>query len=319
MSASFKRRTLFPLWPEAPLPEGVSEATLMDFLESVRIVDAPEEELRTYCREDFWRFVRTYNLVRELDGKCLELGANPYFITMLLREFTNLDLTLANYFDSARPRRHFFRPFGNPRAMRQAISFRDRQSDEESEITLVSSLFDIESERFPFANEEFDVVLCCEIIEHLTSDPLAALREIKRVLRTGGVFVLTTPNVNRLENVVKMITGVNIYDPYSGYGPLGRHNREYNKHELYVLLTYLGFELDCLESADVHENPSLETIDWNELTPLVKDREHDLGQYLFVRAYNTHPAGTKRPDFLFRSYPDGEVEPVPAFGAGNGG
>jgi len=40
---------------------------------------------------------------------------------------------------------------------------------------------------------------------------------------------------------------------------------------------------------------------------LVKHREHDLGQYLFVRARNSRPAGEKRPKFLFQSYPPGEL------------
>ena len=90
--------SVFPLHPPVQLPEGVSESTLRAFLESVRVTEGSPEELLTYCREDFWRFVRTYNLVQGLTGNCLELGANPYFTTMLLREFTDLDLLLANYF-----------------------------------------------------------------------------------------------------------------------------------------------------------------------------------------------------------------------------
>jgi len=45
----------------------------------------------------------------------------------------------------------------------------------------------------PFQSNSFDVVFSSEVIEH-TSDPLAATRELCRVLRPGGHLVLSTPN-----------------------------------------------------------------------------------------------------------------------------
>jgi SAM-dependent methyltransferase len=168
--------------------------------------------------------------------------------------------------------------------------------------------FNIEDAAFPFPEKSFDVVLFCEVIEHLQSDPVKVLLEIKRVLKPGGHLVLTTPNVSRLENVARMIAGANIYDPYSGYGPYGRHNREYNKHELALLLQYCGFDVDVLFSADVHDNISASLCSLENLAPLVKFRENDLGQYLFARSRNSGVARRKRPTFLYRSYPPGELE-----------
>jgi SAM-dependent methyltransferase len=176
-------------------------------------------------------------------------------------------------------------------------------------MTLEFRHFNIETERFPFPDAYFDVVLFCEILEHLLMDPMAVLREIKRVLRPSGALILTTPNVNRLENVTRMVAGLNIYDPYSGYGPYGRHNREYNKHELSLLLDYLGFEIDVLESADVHENAAAGYGSLASLDPLLESRRADLGQYLFVRALSRRPGGQKRPRLLYRSYPPDELEP----------
>jgi SAM-dependent methyltransferase len=49
------------------------------------------------------------------------------------------------------------------------------------------------AEHLPFASDSFDVVLMLEVIEHTYSD-VAALAEIRRVLKVGGTLVLSTPN-----------------------------------------------------------------------------------------------------------------------------
>ena len=283
--------------PSADLPDGISEAELRSFVESVRVIDGAADELRRYAHGHFWRFVRTWELVRDCEGRALELGANPYYTTMLLRELTDLDLTLANYFGE-----------DGQGELEQTVEHRDFVSGEQTETKLRSTIFNIEAGRFPFDDASFDVVLFCEILEHLTNDPLAAFREIKRVLKPGGVLVVTTPNANRLENVVRMLKGENIYDRYSGHGAYGRHNREYNIVELRELLTYLGFDVEYLEATDVQDRTAGRTPGWGRIGRIVRHREHDLGQYLFARARNVRPAGEKRPDFLFQSYPREEVE-----------
>jgi len=45
----------------------------------------------------------------------------------------------------------------------------------------------------PFGDREFDVLVCCETLEH-TLDPDAALRELRRVAKPGGLLLLTTPS-----------------------------------------------------------------------------------------------------------------------------
>ncbi len=47
--------------------------------------------------------------------------------------------------------------------------------------------------RLSFAARQFDAVISVEVIEHLV-DPGPYLREVARVLKASGVFVLTTPN-----------------------------------------------------------------------------------------------------------------------------
>ena len=49
------------------------------------------------------------------------------------------------------------------------------------------------SEKLLFRDEEFDCILMSEVIEHI-ADTFFVLHELNRVLKTGGVFILTTPN-----------------------------------------------------------------------------------------------------------------------------
>src|SRR5687768_5084734 len=44
----------------------------------------------------------------------------------------------------------------------------------------------------PFQDEEFDIITALDVIEHLDDD-LAALREIRRVLRPGGLVIISVP------------------------------------------------------------------------------------------------------------------------------
>lgn len=49
------------------------------------------------------------------------------------------------------------------------------------------------SERLPFPEETFDVIVLNEVIEHVTDDA-ATIREASRALRPGGVIVIYAPN-----------------------------------------------------------------------------------------------------------------------------
>lgn len=57
-------------------------------------------------------------------------------------------------------------------------------------------------EQLPFQNDTFDAVLLIEVIEHIGPDR-EAIKEIQRVLRPGGVLVLTTPNGDTLPRPAK--------------------------------------------------------------------------------------------------------------------
>ncbi len=285
------------LRPSLPLPPGLREAQIFDFLISLELKDAPRQEMQGYCHQDWRRFVYTFGLVRDLEGRCLELGANPYFTTMLLKRYTPLELTLANYFGPH---------FGAVATQYATVLNNDTGDRDAVEFPFVH--FNCEQDRFPFEDATFDVVLFCEILEHLQLDPVRVILEIKRVLKPGGHLVLTTPNVARLENVARLIAGANVYDPYSGYGAYGRHNREYARHDLWRLLDYCGFDIEEAFTADVHKNATADYLPVDSFAHLVRFRMQDLGQYLFTRSRHARPGGNKRPAWLYRSLPPNELE-----------
>jgi SAM-dependent methyltransferase len=58
----------------------------------------------------------------------------------------------------------------------------------------------------PFDDESFDAVVAGELLEHLRN-PLGTVAETRRVLRPGGVFVASVPNVYRLKNRLRFLVG----------------------------------------------------------------------------------------------------------------
>ncbi len=68
----------------------------------------------------------------------------------------------------------------------------------------------IDEQDLPFTDNSFDIVFCGELIEHLF-DPDHLLQEIRRVLKPGGLCILTTPNLSSWVNRIALLLG---YQPF---------------------------------------------------------------------------------------------------------
>ena len=78
-------------------------------------------------------------------------------------------------------------------------------------------------EKLPYSDAAYDLVTCTEVLEHL-EHYRETLREVHRVLRDGGTFVLTTPNILNLKSRVRfMVCGF-----YNLFGPM-----HFNESELH--------------------------------------------------------------------------------------
>ncbi len=122
-------------------------------------------------------------------------------------------------------------------------------------------LFNAEKDRFPYDDEYFSTVLCCELIEHLFEDPMHLVSEVNRILKPGGHFVLTTPNLASLRAVSAVLQGYHpgFFPAYIRSSDSGfmdaRHNREYTPKEVWRLLLDGGFERVLLETGPFREGP----------------------------------------------------------------
>ncbi len=88
--------------------------------------------------------------------------------------------------------------------------------------------------------QSFDIVILCEVIEHLNFNPFKLLFEINRILKSGGLLYIALPNLTRLGNRIRMLFGKSIYykidDYYEGLNNKAHfammHHKEYTKDEI---------------------------------------------------------------------------------------
>ena len=102
---------------------------------------------------------------------------------------------------------------------------------------------DIENGILPFDDNMFDAIYFTEVLEHLAiKDPAKVLPEFLRVLKPGGILVLSTPNICNISNIYALMNGQNIFWPRDiFYGSLDRHNREYTPQEVQEIVDEAGF------------------------------------------------------------------------------
>lgn len=118
----------------------------------------------------------------------------------------------------------------------------------------------------PFRSNNFDLINFTDVVEHL-HHPLIGLSEAQRVLKTGGVIILLTPNhcafslrcINPLVFVEK-ITSLyydNILPPrviIERWMDFNFYHTEFSKNEITKLIKAAGFEILSFETQFSHSN-----------------------------------------------------------------
>ncbi|MCH9838758.1 methyltransferase domain-containing protein [bacterium] len=100
----------------------------------------------------------------------------------------------------------------------------------------------------PFADASFDKVITSEVLEHIQDD-VAAISEMIRVLKPGGIFAATVPAWGP-EKINWMLS-----DEYHAPKSVGGHVRIYSKTELSAKLRTAGLELRGTHRAHALHSP----------------------------------------------------------------
>ena len=110
-----------------------------------------KNELLQYADSHLDRFLYTIELVPDGPKQALEIGADPYFLTLLLRKFRNLKLSLTNFIGSS-----------GPTGVQEVLytEFDGEQRVERLELCNVN----VETEKLPFPDCHFDLVFFCEVL-----------------------------------------------------------------------------------------------------------------------------------------------------------
>jgi SAM-dependent methyltransferase len=91
--------------------------------------------------------------------------------------------------------------------------------------------------------DAFDLVALCEVIEHMPIPPHQILEKVKAWIRPGGFLLMTTPNLYRLRNVIRLALGREIFCTFY-YPPRGQslgHPIEYDRRQLRWHIERAGF------------------------------------------------------------------------------
>jgi SAM-dependent methyltransferase len=215
---------------EAPDPLiPVTKPEHFDPAEAAKLLSVLPEGTQDYHRIHLNRYLVTLDRLWGMprNTRVLEVGAAPFGMSLLMEKFLFDRVEVTGFAEdgSKSPLAVYVEPvpFDQSRTMK---------------------CFNTETTPWPFPNESFDLVVACEILEHLCLDPMHAMSEINRVLVPGGKLLVTTPNAVGISAMIRMITmrQPNSFAPYRLNSPYRRHNREFTPLEIANLFSDGGFK-----------------------------------------------------------------------------
>lgn len=129
-------------------------------------------------------------------------------------------------------------------------------------------------EALPYPDNTFDAVIYSEILEHIEDD-VQALKEAYRVLKPGGVVVVTVPHANYpfwWDPINKTLE--TLFNTHIQHGPLAglwaNHVRLYTRQELRHAAQFAGFTVEAERSFTHHAFPFIHNLVYGVGMPLLE-------------------------------------------------
>ena len=199
-------------------------------------LESTQSSSEQVCRERERYFKSAIGRIHELlrlvsdrpELRILEIGASPFFASVALVHYLKLDPSHFVMIDGAGP--------CETGVAGETKTFFSRSYD----------LFRMNAETtpLPFGDESFDLVICQDVIEHLLFDPLYLVQQCNRVLKKGGILILSTaPAVFSWHVTLRHLFNLNVEMGYdiSGRNPYARHHRLFSLAEVRRMVADNGF------------------------------------------------------------------------------
>jgi SAM-dependent methyltransferase len=241
----------------------------------------------SYFEKHLPRLKRTLSLVPSPSGsgRALELGCYLQMTPVLQLHHGYREVRGADY--------------GAGTTQRKAVQYAETRFEVDID------LFDAERDTYPYPANHFELVLACEVIEHMLLDPMHLLLEARRVLAEGGSILITTPNIASLTSVARVLHGHDnpqIHSKYkipvTGASAIAQHMREYTLAELGEAVRCAGFEIEELFTEPIAEysfyQPFLVFLEENGFNPADRGEQ----SYCLARKRSSLPV-TRYPQFLY--------------------
>jgi len=119
----------------------------------------------------------------------------------------------------------------------------------------------LDHDALPYPDESFDLITFTEVIEHVENHR-AVLRDIQRVLKPGGLLLITTPNILNLKSRLRLL----FFGFWNLFGPL--HVSASDKYSTGGHINLLSYFYLCHSLHDAGLKPVYSGIDQSQRSSL---------------------------------------------------